>query len=186
MLQIVMQLAQGFRSTPPRGERPARRGCARSTRRFDPRPRAGSDHGGQPAAGLFGCFDPRPRAGSDARPALGQAGRTSFDPRPRAGSDRASAYTMRRNSKSAFLREPVALAPYNHRNITAAIWQMVEQALDSRGANLPGFSTQIEVRAASARLRTKVGRPGRSRTSHRHAPPGVFHRLRAYKSAANP
>ncbi|QAA76696.1 MAG: hypothetical protein BIP78_0930 [Candidatus Bipolaricaulis sibiricus] len=102
---------RGFQSTPPCGGRLPRlhssisptevsihapvRGATsvmRSGRRwsrssFNPRPRAGGDHGLCEDLCDPRSFNPRPRAGGDWRVLVRWIGRISFNPRPRAGGD---------------------------------------------------------------------------------------------------
>ncbi len=98
-----------FQSTPPHGERRRPETCRTEARRFNPRPRTGSDQKGcpirapdavsihAPARGATwltvptsrnsSCFNPRPRTGSDRGESPGAKVRGSFNPRPRTGSD---------------------------------------------------------------------------------------------------
>ena len=55
-----------FQSTPPRGGRRSAAPSARSSERFNPRPRAGGDHSRRARTTSCSiCFNPRPRAGGD-------------------------------------------------------------------------------------------------------------------------
>ncbi len=94
-----------FQSTPPRGGRHAQlRGSATSGCRFNPRPRAGGDHGSSHRCSSMVSIH-APARGATVRP--DHTARASFNPRPRAGGDCTSKKLHNINSQSTLQREEV-------------------------------------------------------------------------------
>lgn len=95
-------------------------------------------------------FDPRPRVSGDIVLFLTTTKVCCFDPRPRVRGDGTASFTLRNNTQSAALREPVraragVAAPRLNRDGVASIYQRLGLRANLRlgGASLP-------VRAAQA------------------------------------